>query len=147
MNGSRASTAEFLAPVSIGEAVDKITILRIKQSEISDPSKLANIKNELVALETTYVEHVGQIPERVEALTCELQGVNRKLWNIEDEIRDCESRQDFGPRFVDLARSVYFVNDERATIKRKINMELGSALVEEKSYRDYTTGQGNKPSE
>lgn len=137
MSTHKVATTEFLAPVSIGEAVDKITILRIKQAEIRDESKLANVGKELSALQAIYLNHVGTISEAVEALTAELQSVNQKLWVIEDDIRDCERNQDFGPNFVELARAVYFTNDERARLKREINVALGSELVEEKSYADY----------
>lgn len=130
----------FLVPVSIGEVVDKITILRIKQAEIRDPAKLANVEKELSALEASYRDHVGTPSAEVQALTDELQTVNRALWDIEDDIRDCERQGDFGAEFIRLARAVYVTNDSRARLKKEINIALGSALVEEKSYQDYTAG-------
>lgn len=130
----------FLVPVSVGEVVDKITILRIKQAEIRDPAKLANVEKELAALEASYRDHVGTPSEEVRRLTEALQAINRDLWQIEDDIRDCERLGDFGPRFIRLARAVYVTNDERARLKKDINLALGSALVEEKSYQDYTAG-------
>lgn len=130
----------FLVPVSVGEVVDKITILRIKQAEIRDPAKLANVEKELAALEASYRDHVGAPSDEVQRLTAALQAINRELWQIEDDIRDCERLDDFGPSFIRLARAVYVTNDERARLKREINLALGSALVEEKSYQDYTAG-------
>jgi len=123
-------------PVSLGELVDKITILTLKAEYISDLEKLANIRHELASLRKAMPEIVKSdlcMPQ----LTSELLEVNRALWHIEDDIRDCERRKDFGPHFVELARSVYFTNDKRAEIKRRINAATGSALVEEKSYQVY----------
>lgn len=131
----------FLVPVSVGEVVDKITILQIKEREISDPAKLANVREELRVLRDAYRGHVGEPGTQVEDLTARLLEVNRKLWDIEDDIRDCERARDFGEKFVALARAVYFTNDERARLKREINVALGSRLVEEKSYADYGTGE------
>jgi hypothetical protein len=125
-----------LTPVSIGELIDKITILSLKREYIQDPAKLANIENELVALEAA-LPASAQAAQGVEELTSRLLEVNRSLWHIEDDIRDCERRKDFGPRFIELARSVYFTNDKRAELKRQINAVTGSALVEEKSYQAY----------
>ena len=124
-------------PVSFGEVLDKITILEIKAERISDPEKLTNIRNELAALSGAWDAFVRQ-PETVAADRQALKAVNEQLWQIEDEIRDQEANQDFGPRFIELARSVYVTNDRRAAIKRRINAALGSAIVEEKSYRDYS---------
>ncbi|HET9482571.1 MAG TPA: DUF6165 family protein [Xanthomonadales bacterium] len=123
-------------PVSFGELLDKIAILEIKSERIDDPAKLANIRRELDLLESTWraaPESKVEIgPERAA-----LKAVNLRLWTIEDEIRMQERRQAFDAEFVRLARAVYFENDERARIKREINVKLGSALVEEKSYQDY----------
>lgn len=121
----------LLAPVSWGELVDKITILEIKAARIADPAKLANIRHELQAL-TQVRDAKGIAPP---ALVSELRRVNEQLWDIEDLIRECEERGDFGPAFVALARSVYKTNDRRAALKRQINDAMGSELVEEKSYR------------
>lgn len=124
----------LLAPVSWGELIDKITILEIKAERIADPAKLANVRRELQALQA--VRDAGATPTpALLALTQELRRINRTLWDIEDSIRDCEARSDFGSDFVALARKVYKTNDRRAAVKREINTLLGSDLVEEKSYR------------
>lgn len=125
-----------LVPVSWGEVIDKITILEIKAERLSDPAKLANVRRELDALaavrDREFPGHAG-----LAALAGELKTINESLWEIEDEIRDCERAQDFGETFIRLARSVYVTNDRRATVKRRINDLLGSDLVEEKSYAAY----------
>ncbi len=125
-----------LVPVSWGEVIDKITILEIKAERLSDAAKLANVTkelNELAAVrEREFPGHAA-----LAALAAELKAINEKLWVIEDDIRDCERAKDFGAKFVELARAVYFTNDERAAVKRKVNDLLGSALVEEKSYAPY----------
>ena len=127
---------EFLnAPVSAGELLDKITILRIKQQRISDAGKLVNINRELSALEQVAIDLLGD--PALADLIAQLQHINETLWDIEDEIRDCERRQDFSDHFVQLARSVYLTNDRRSEIKRNINIACGSLLVEEKSYAAY----------
>ena len=128
--------SEILAPVSFGELLDKIAILQIKSERMSDPAKVANVRKELEALSATWLAHPAAQQHLVE-LRAALKDVNERLWDIEDEIRDCERRQDFGAEFVRLARAVYFENDERARIKKAINLALGSAYVEEKSYQDY----------
>lgn len=122
----------LLAPISWGELIDKITILEIKSARIADPAKRANVQRELQALTQVRDTQGGATPA---ALVAELRQVNEQLWEIEDLIRDCEGRGDFGPAFVDLARRVYKTNDRRAALKRRINEQLGSDLVEEKSYR------------
>jgi hypothetical protein len=126
----------ILAPISAGELVDKITILRVKAQRIGDPVKEANVRKELALLETTAREHLPQ-SVAIARLTEELTAVNAALWDIEDGKRDCERRQDFGPDFVALARRVYIDNDRRAAIKRAINEAAGSEIVEEKSYKPY----------
>ncbi len=128
--------SEIKIPISPGELLDKITILRIKSQRMTDAVKLSNVRTELRALEETWSSSAYaqiDIAADVEALLA----VNGRLWVIEDEIRDCERVRDFGAEFVRLARAVYVENDERAAIKRRINTTLGSAIVEEKSYRDY----------
>ena len=125
-------------PVPAGEVIDKITILRLKARHISDPAKLAHIRQELALLEDIAAEALPQIA----GLTAELADINAALWQIEDDIRDHESRADFGESFIALARAVYHRNDARAAVKRAINAALGSTLVEEKSYRDYRTAHG-----
>jgi hypothetical protein len=128
--------SEILVPVSFGELLDKIAILQIKSERIADAGKLANVRKELEALSTTWMAHPAAQQHLVE-LRADLKAVNERLWDIEDEIRDCERRQDFGAEFVRLARAVYHENDQRARIKKDINQALGSAYVEEKSYQDY----------
>jgi hypothetical protein len=130
----------FFVPVSIGEVVDKITILRIKEEKIRDEAKLRNIRDELRELEACYHSHVGEVSPTVASLTQSLLEINRKLWTIEDDIRECERRKDFGETFIQLARAVYFTNDDRARVKREINVALGSRFIEEKSYADYGKG-------
>jgi hypothetical protein len=126
----------ILAPISAGELIDKITILRVKAERIGDPAKEANVRKELALLEATASEHLPASTE-IDRLTAELTAVNAALWEIEDGKRDCERRQDFGPDFVALARRVYIDNDQRAAIKRAINAAAGSEIVEEKSYKPY----------
>jgi len=128
--------SEISVPVSFGELLDKIAILQIKSERMSDPVKLENVRKELDALATTWLEHPAAQVHLVE-LRADLKSVNERLWVIEDDIRNCERKQDFGPEFIRLARAVYFENDERARIKKEINLALGSAYVEEKSYQDY----------
>jgi len=131
--------SEILVPVSFGELLDKIAILQIKSERMTDPDKLANVRNELSALENTWMAHPSAGSDIVR-LRAELKAVNERLWEIEDDIRVKEKAQAFDAEFVRLARSVYFENDDRARIKREINAALGSAYVEEKSYQDYRTG-------
>ena len=124
-------------PVSFGEVLDKITILEIKSERIDDAQKLQHVHTELEALNQHWQEAITE-PGRVAAERRELKAVNEKLWEIEDAIREEEAAGRFGERFIELARSVYFTNDERAAIKKRINLSLGSRFVEEKSYRDYS---------
>ena len=131
--------SEILAPVSFGELLDKIAILQIKSERMHDPAKLANVRNELSALEQTWMVHPAAGGD-VAKLRADLKAVNERLWDIEDEIRVKESQQAFDAEFIRLARAVYFENDERARLKKDINLALGSAYVEEKSYADYRTG-------
>ena len=128
--------SEIKVPVSPGELLDKITILRIKAQRMRDAEKLKNVRLELAALEQTWSASSYaklDIAAEVDAL----QQVNERLWVIEDDIRDKERARAFDARFIELARAVYFENDERAAIKRRINVRLGSSLVEEKSYAQY----------
>ena len=129
----------ILAPVSAGELIDKITILRVKARRINDPAKEANVQAELALLEATAARELRSSPE-LERLTDELTEINAALWDVEDGKRDCERRQDFGPAFVALARRVYIDNDRRAAVKRRINILVGSEIVEEKSYKPYLAG-------
>jgi len=128
--------AEILVPVSFGELLDKIAILQIKAERISDAAKLANIRAELNALESTWGRHPASHKD-VGALRGELKAVNERLWKIEDDIRLKEKAGSFDEGFVALARAVYFENDERARLKKALNLALGSTYVEEKSYQDY----------
>ena len=127
---------DVLVPISPGELLDKITILRIKVARIGDAAKLANVRLELDLLEKTWRDgdcaafDVAQ-DERA------LQQVNERLWDIEDRIRGKEAKQTFDREFIELAREVYISNDERAAIKKRVNVKLGSRLVEEKSYKPY----------
>jgi len=125
----------IMIPVSAGELIDKLTILRVKAARI-DAAKLANVKKELALLEAVTARELSAVPG-IETLSSELETVNAALWDVEEGKRDCERRQDFGPDFVTLARRVYVENDLRAAIKRRINEAAGSDLVEEKSYRPY----------
>ncbi|ASR44177.1 MULTISPECIES: DUF6165 family protein [unclassified Luteimonas] len=131
--------SEISVPVSFGELLDKISILQIKSERMTDAAKLANVRRELTALEQTWMAHPGAGHDIVR-LRADLKAVNERLWDIEDEIRLKEKAQAFDADFVRLARSVYIENDERARIKKAINLALGSAYVEEKSYADYRTG-------
>jgi hypothetical protein len=127
---------DILVAVSPGELVDKITILRIKAARITDPAKLQNVRTELEALEQTW-HGCGAPVASVAADEAALQQVNEALWDIEDRIRDKERDRLFDAEFIELARAVYVTNDERAAIKKRINLALGSRLVEEKSYASY----------
>jgi Family of unknown function (DUF6165) len=128
--------SEIKVPISPGELLDKITILRIKSKRMSDPAKLANVRSELRALEETWNGSVHAWAG-IDADLAALHEVNERLWVIEDDIRDKERAKAFDADFIRLARAVYFENDERADIKRRINLKLGSSVVEEKSYADY----------
>ncbi|KXJ43876.1 hypothetical protein SAMN04487868_1337 [Marinobacter salarius] len=124
-------------PVSFGEVLDKITILEIKSERIADAEKVKNVRLELDELSATWNEAV-QDQAAIADLRKQLKEVNEALWEIEDDIRDQEAAQDFGAKFIELARAVYVTNDKRAAIKKDVNLALGSRFVEEKSYQDYT---------
>jgi len=124
------------AEISVGELIDKITILMIKAENITNPAKLVNIHTELESLIKTRNKLVPQTVE-LKNLTNHLLEINKKLWVIEDDIRDKERHKCFDQEFIELARSVYYTNDERCKVKRAINDMLGSRLVEEKSYAAY----------
>ncbi|HVO46075.1 MAG TPA: DUF6165 family protein [Steroidobacteraceae bacterium] len=131
---------DILVPISPGELLDKITILRIKAVRITDPAKVANVRLELELLEKTWAESgcaAGCAPADERAL----HQVNEQLWDVEDRIRDKEAVQTFDREFIELARAVYVCNDERAAIKKRVNLALGSRLIEEKSYRPYAQGR------
>jgi prefoldin subunit 5 len=127
---------DILIPISPGELLDKITILQIKSERITDPVKVANVRTELEMLEKVWRQTVEGDAE-IEALSAELKSINETLWEVEDDIRDEERNKRFGERFIELARAVYVINDDRANAKKKVNLHLNSNIVEEKSYQDY----------
>jgi hypothetical protein len=127
---------QLQVPVSVGEVLDKITILQIKLAHISDAAKRANIQNELDAL-LPLVAGDAFTTDQMQALMAELKSVNEALWDIEDDIREKEAAKSFDAEFIRLARAVYITNDKRAEIKKQINLATGSTLVEEKSYESY----------
>jgi hypothetical protein len=127
---------EIRVPISPGELIDKITILQIKSARITDPEKVANVRNELALLESTWRDSTFSTSD-VEAEWASLRRINEKLWDVEDQLRDKERARTFDQEFIDLARAVYFTNDERAAVKREINTKLGSKIIEEKSYAKY----------
>ena len=124
--------------LSVGELLDKISILQIKAERIVDPSKLENINKELDVLMSLWKDSAYS-NNNLESETNELKAINEELWDIEDKIRDKERNQVFDKGFIELARAVYITNDKRAGIKRIINSKTGSELIEEKSYSDYST--------
>ena len=122
-------------PISLGELVDKISILMIKKKNISDSIKLQHVNKELEFLQKTLKKYISE--DRINEFLLKLVNINSKLWDIEDDIRECERKKLFDQTFIDLARSVYFTNDERAKVKNNINKTFGSELVEVKSYEEY----------
>lgn len=129
-------STEIKVPISPGELIDKITILEIKAANISDVAKLANVKVELQLLQETWSTSAYASSD-IDAEWKQLRDVNKKLWDIEDDIRDKERQRQFDQEFIELARAVYIRNDERAAVKKQINTKLGSKIVEEKSYAKY----------
>jgi len=126
----------ILVEIAPGELIDKITILEIKIENIRDQRRLENVKHEYRILRDIYKSSVPE-SEALSVLAAKLKTINQKIWQLEDDIRDCERVQDFGPKFIGIARSVYRTNDERASVKRQINELLGSKIIEEKSYSSY----------
>lgn len=127
---------ELLVNISLGELVDKITILEIKAGQIKDKDKLVNVNKELNVL--TGVLNNLKLPEnKLTPFSNQLKRINQVLWKIEDDIRDKEAAKEFDDAFVELARLVYITNDQRAKVKKDINLAFGSALIEEKSYQAY----------
>ena len=128
---------DILIPASAGELIDKITILEIKVKNIRDPEKNRNVAKELEALVKCLRKNISDADQLTD-LRASLKSINEALWDIEDDIRLCEQRREFGDKFIKLARSVYRQNDKRAAVKKEINVLLGSSIIEEKSYADYT---------
>ena len=131
------SASSVLIEVGAGELIDKITILKIKMARIQDAAKLRNVAHELEVLNAARTRSLPA-SAALDGLEDALRKVNEDLWVIEDDIRACEAARDFGPRFIELARSVYIQNDKRATLKKDINTLCGSSIVEEKSYTDFS---------
>ena len=129
-------TASVSVEISPGELIDKITILEIKLDRMVDAEKLVNVKREFEVLTAARDDALKQTPE-LDRLSADLKKANESLWEVEDDIRDCERANDFGDTFVKLARAVYVNNDKRSQLKREINELLGSSLIEEKSYAAY----------
>lgn len=128
--------ADIYVPISPGELIDKITILQIKSDRMKDPAKLANVRTELELLQSTW-QNSSLAAHDIREEWAQLRRINEALWDIEDKIRDKERDQCFDREFIELARSVYITNDERAAVKRSINVKLGSKIIEEKSYSAY----------
>lgn len=124
---------DILVPIAPGELIDKLTILQLKSEHIADAQKLANVKHEYNTLKAV-ADHAIPGSDALNKLWQTLYNINADLWVIEDDIREFEGRGDFGPGFIALARAVYVTNDQRAAVKKEINLLLGSAIVEEKSY-------------
>ena len=127
---------KIIVEVSVGELLDKISILEIKQDKIKDPEKLNFINNEHSILKNQLEKNVTS-DEKLEKLFQELKDINAKLWVIEDDKRDCEKNKDFGKKFIKLSRDIHFLNDDRAKIKLEINNHTGSAIKEIKEYTSY----------
>ncbi|MDB2584939.1 DUF6165 family protein [Alphaproteobacteria bacterium] len=130
------SNIQIFTEIGSGELIDKITILEIKSERIADEAKLVNVRTELKVLSATRDEALQNV-DGLEALAIELRQVNEALWEIEDDIRACEAVDDFGQKFIDLARAVYITNDKRAALKKQINLMTGANIVEEKSYTEF----------
>ncbi len=145
MQPLHAGPQPILVEIAPGELLDKIIILEIKAQRITDVDKLHNVRTELAALRAIRERAIPTSAELGELAT-ELHQVNENLWDVEDAIRLCERDGDFGPRFVELARSVYRHNDRRAALKRRINELLGSAIREEKQYTSYSATAPPSPS-
>ena len=127
---------EILIPISVGELIDKISILKIKKKKILNKAKQTNIIKELNFLEKIYKSNFTK-NKKIKLYEKELIKINKNLWEIEDQIRNCESKKNFNEIFINLARAVYFNNDKRAIVKKKINLLTKSRIVEEKLYKSY----------
>lgn len=134
---NKAVQMDITIPVSVGELVDKITILQIKSERMTNREQLANVNRELTALQAA-AQGIAGDAQVLAQHSADLKRVNETLWEVEDAIRDCEAQGDFGARFIALARAVYRHNDDRARLKRAINSAAGSRYVEEKSYAAFT---------
>jgi hypothetical protein len=132
----KKSFATPLTPISWGELIDKMTILEIKQNKIKSLDAQSNIKKELGYLNEIIKNNIG-VNELIKEIKLKLLDVNMQLWLVEDDIRNKELKQEFGRDFIELARRVYKLNDERAKIKKQISKMLNSELIEEKSYKNY----------
>ena len=127
---------KIIVEVSVGELLDKISILEIKQDKIKDPEKLSFINNEHSILKNQFEKNVKS-DDKLQKLFQELKDINAKLWVIEDDKRDCEKNKDFGEKFIKLSRDVHFLNDDRAKIKLEMNNHTGSTIKEIKEYTSY----------
>ena len=127
---------QILVEIGSGELIDKITILQIKSERMSDAAKLANVRLELSELSAAR-DACLPASDELEALSAQLKGINEALWVIEDDIRACEAEKDFGEKFIALARAVYVTNDQRAAVKKQINLLTGAKIIEEKSYTEF----------
>ena len=128
----------ILTPTAPGELIDKITVLKIKEERITDPARVANVKRELDMLMDTRIKNFptdSAFAEKVTELENRLKQSNEKIWDMSDQIREYGNKKDFGPEFIDVAYGIHLANDERAAIKKEINLLLGSSLIEEKSYK------------
>jgi len=129
-------TGTVKVDISAGELIDKLTILQIKAERIGDPSKLNNVQ--IALRHFSEIRDTALSPsDKLTRLEKRLKALNKKLWDTEDEIRNCEAAKNFGPRFIELARSIYQTNDKRANVKKQIDELFGSTLTDEKSYADY----------
>jgi Family of unknown function (DUF6165) len=135
---------DILVPISVGELMDKITILEIKSERIKNPSQLENVLRELGALRAIRLD--GADRAKLDKLRAELKQVNATLWDVEDAIRECDARDDFGSSFIELARTVYRLNDERARLKKAISLASGSRIIEEKSYKSFQRDDSDRSS-
>lgn len=127
---------QIMVEIGSGELIDKITILQIKSERMSDAAKLANVRLELSELSAARDVNLPASDE-LEALSAQLKTINEALWVIEDDIRACEAEKDFGEKFIALARAVYVTNDQRAAVKKQINLLTGAKIIEEKSYTEF----------
>ena len=138
------SPQDILVPISVGELIDKITILELKSERIKNSGQLDNIARELGALRAVPLGDVDRA--MLGTLSEELKRINAELWDIEDAIRECDARGDFGDAFIAHARAVYRLNDERSRVKKAINVASGSRLSEEKSYKSFRRGKSDRNS-